>query len=124
MNEHLNNALGRPPRIALVGCSWFARAAHLPALARLSHEGLVEVAALCSRSQESLAEARKLIGAEVPTWLDFDEMLSTASIDAVDLVLPTPLMGTAIRKAFQAGRHVISEKPCASSLADCRELLD
>ena len=59
-HESRMTPLGRPPRLALVGCSWFARAAHLPALDRLSREGLVEVVALCSRSPESLAQARNL----------------------------------------------------------------
>ena len=117
------NGAGRVPRVAVVGCSWFARAAHLPALRQLSEEGRVEVVALCSRTQSSLLEAQRVLGRELPTYTDYAELLANEQIDAVDLVLPTPLMDAAVRQALLAGKHVISEKPCAATVARCRELL-
>ena len=112
-----------PPRIAVVGCSWFARAAHLPALRQLEAEGLVEIVALCSRSNESLAIGQQLVGRDVKTYTNFEELLAQTEIDVVDLVLPTTLMNAAIQMSLQAGKHVISEKPCAASVSQCRELL-
>ncbi len=117
------NCYGRPPRIALVGCGWFARAAHLPALVKLSQEGLVEIVAICSLSTDSLAVAQKIIGKPVEQFTNFDQMLLSEKIDLVDLVLPTPMMDLAIYKSFLAGKHVISEKPCSSSVSKCVELL-
>lgn len=119
----MTSYFGRKPRIAVVGCSWFARAAHLPALKLLSEEGLIEVVALCSRTEESLISARNLIGNNVLLYTDFDEMLSNENIDLVDLVLPTPIIGSAISKSFNAGKHVISEKPCSSTVDDSIRLL-
>lgn len=117
------NIQNRPPRIALVGCSWFARVAHLPALQKLSDEGLVELVALCSLTNESIIEAKKIIKNDVKTYTDLDEMLSDVGIDIVDLVLPTPIIGSAIIKSLQAGKHVISEKPCSFSVSSCLELI-
>lgn len=119
----MSNCFGRKPRIAVVGCSWFARAAHLPALQRLSEEGLVDIVALCSRTQESLSSAQKLIGHNVAQYTNFNEMLANEEIDLVDLVLPTTIIDSAIFQSLQAGKHVISEKPCANTVANCNALL-
>lgn len=107
----------------MVGCSWFAREAHLPALRQLSDEGLVDVVALCSRTQQSLSQAQALLSRPAAHYTQLDELLARPDIDAVDLVLPTPLMDDAIRRSLAAGKHVISEKPCAATVARSIALL-
>lgn len=122
-DDSMSFGLANPPRLAVVGCSWFARAAHLPALRLLESEGLVEVVALCSRSNESLASARQFFDHDIETYTSFETLLAQSGIDVVDLVLPTPIINSAIKSAFRAGKHVISEKPCAATLDQCRDLL-
>jgi predicted dehydrogenase/FAD/FMN-containing dehydrogenase len=124
MGANMTNCVGRKPRIAVVGCSWFARAAHLPALQRLSDEGLVEIAALCSRTHESLSNAQMLLNRNAPKYTSIDEMFANEEIDLVDLVLPTPIIGSAILKSLRAGKNVISEKPCSATVNDCDELIN
>ena len=114
---------GRPPRIAVIGCSWFTKAAHLPALRQLAAEGLVEVVALCSRTEASLAAAQQVLGFAVPTYTDMDALLRNEQVDAVDIILPTTMIASAIQKSLLAGKHVISEKPCAMTVAQSSELL-
>lgn len=115
--------IGRPPKLALVGCSWFARAAHLPALRKLTDEGIVDVVALCSRTDDSLSKALEIMGMDIPTYKSFDQMLSLQSIDLVDLVLPTPMMEEAVIKCFDFGKNVISEKPCAPNVETSNRLI-
>lgn len=56
---------GRPLRLALVGCGWFAVRAHLPALEKLERTSTkalgfrVCLYALCSRSAANVERARK-----------------------------------------------------------------
>ncbi len=119
----MNNHIGYPPKLALVGCSWFARAAHLPAIRKLSEEGVLEIVALCSRTDDSLNEAQKIIGRKIATYKNIDELLSQSNIDLVDLVLPTPMMEAAILRCFESGKNVISEKPCASNVEISKRLL-
>jgi predicted dehydrogenase len=51
-------------------------------------------------------------------------VLADPEIDVVDLVLPIGMMPEAIRASLRAGKHVISEKPCAPSVAACKDLLN
>jgi predicted dehydrogenase len=112
------------PRLALVGCGWFACQAHIPALKRLEQEGFVELVALCSRSEESLSRASEQWGSRtLKKYKQLDSLLADPGIDLVDLVLPIGATPEAIRKALEAGKHIISEKPCAPSVAKCMDLL-
>lgn len=113
------------PRLALVGCGWFACESHIPALQQLERDGLVEVVALFSRSQDSLSRAGQRFGARaLKTYRQLDSVLADPDVDIVDLVLPIGTMPHAVRASLQAGKHVISEKPCAPSIAACRSLFD
>jgi predicted dehydrogenase/FAD/FMN-containing dehydrogenase len=117
-------ATNRRTRLALVGCGWFATEAHIPALQKLEQDGLVEVAGICSRSDESLARAARQFGARpLKRYNKIEAVLQDADIDLVDLVLPIGVMPAALRAALRAGKHVISEKPGAPSVAACVELM-
>jgi predicted dehydrogenase len=54
----------------------------------------------------------------------YEELLSAEDVDAVYVPLPTGLRIPWIKRAAQAGKHVVSEKPCAASVADLREVLE
>src|SRR5580704_13768500 len=102
------------PRVALVGCGWFASEAHIPALRHLREQGHIEVVAVCSRSEKSTARAVGELGRpNLRRYTDLDALLADKEVDIVDLVLPISAMPAAIRASLQAGKHVISEKPCA-----------
>ncbi len=112
------------PRVALVGCGWFASEAHIPALQRLDEDGRIEVVAICSRSQTSLARACKEFSQpNLRQYTDIGALLADKEVDIVDLVLPISAMPAAIRASLEAGKHVISEKPCAPTVAEGLSLL-
>jgi predicted dehydrogenase len=119
----MDSKIKKIPRLAIIGCSWFARAAHIPALLKLSEEGLVEIVALCSRTHNSLEAAKKIIGKDIPVYTNIDILLEEEFVDIVDLVLPTTIIDIFIKKAFKAGKSVISEKPCAASMTKCNSLM-
>ena len=66
-------------------------------------------------------ELAKSFGAQAFT--DFDEMLRAANPDVIDVCVPTPCHKEYVIKAAEAGKHVVTEKPMAPSLADCREMI-
>jgi L-gulono-1,4-lactone dehydrogenase len=112
-------------RIALIGCGWFARVAHIPALQRLEREGRIKLVGLCSRSEESVARAARLYGrADIKHYLSLDEVAEDPGVDLVDLTLPIDVMPDGIKLFLAAGKHVISEKPCAPSVATGMELME
>mmetsp|Transcript_42972 Transcript_42972/g.139453 ORF Transcript_42972/g.139453 Transcript_42972/m.139453 type:complete len:324 (+) Transcript_42972:76-1047(+) len=120
-----------PPRLklGLVGCSWFALRAHVPALLALERRVGVRLAAVCSRTRKSMARAEAKIHAadperEVRRFAKMEQLFADADVDAVLLVLPIPLMPAAVEAALRAGKHVLSEKPAAPSIDAARRVLD
>jgi predicted dehydrogenase len=112
----------KPIRIALIGSGIFARDAHLPALLRLSDR--FQVAGICSQSHENAAQLAELLPYEVKITTDYHELLRDDSIDAVDILLPIPLLPEAVAAALDSGKHIISEKPIAPTVAAGKRLLE
>src|SRR6185295_1607345 len=54
----------------------------------------------------------------------YEELLASKDVDAVYIPLPTGLRKDWVERAAQAGKHIVSEKPCALSVADLREMID
>ncbi len=114
-----------PLRVVLVGCGWFACVAHIPALRRLEKEGRIRLVGLCSRSEASLARASRLYSRQdLKHYLSLAEVAGDPGVDLVDLTLPIDVMPDAIKLFLAAGKHVISEKPCAPSVATGMELME
>ena len=53
----------------------------------------------------------------------YEELLASREVDAVYMPLPTGVRKEWVLRAAQAGKHVLSEKPCAVSVADLEEML-
>ncbi len=102
---------GQPVRIALVGCGRISRT-HFDAISGNSDLQLVSVC-------DNVAERAKQAGAArgVPWFADMAEMLETVPSDVVVVATPSGLHPQHGILAARAGRHVISEKPMAISLA-------
>jgi len=114
-----------PVRVVLVGCGWFGCVAHIPALKRLEGEGRIRLVGLCSRSEASIKRASDLYARQdLKHYLSLDDVAEDPGVDLVDLVLPIGAMPDAIRLFLSAGKHVISEKPCAPSVARGMELIE
>ena len=60
----------------------------------------------------------------VPLFPSVREACAHVPVDLVDLCTPTYLHKDMALEAFELGRHVITEKPIALSLADAREMYD
>jgi UDP-N-acetyl-2-amino-2-deoxyglucuronate dehydrogenase len=104
-------------RVALVGCGRISRN-HLDAIARIDDLELVSVA----DTDPSRAQS---IGAEqgVPAFASLDEMLAAVPSDLVAICTPSGLHPQHSIAAARAGRHVLTEKPMAISLAAADDLV-
>lgn len=95
---------------------------------QLSGNGVV--AAVGSRTLESsqrfIAENQAVapFAATPRAFGSYAELLAAPDIDAVYVPLPTGLRKEWLLRAAAAGKHIVSEKPCATSVADLREILD
>ena len=54
----------------------------------------------------------------------YEALLARDDIDAVYIPLPTGIRKEWVMQAADAGKHVLSEKPCAVSAEDLREMID
>jgi L-gulono-1,4-lactone dehydrogenase len=112
-------------RVVLVGCGWFACVAHIPALKRLEGEGRIRLVGFCSRSEASTQRASGLYARQdLKHYLSLEEVAEDPDVDLVDLTLPIEVMPAAIKLFLSAGKHVISEKPGAPSVATGIELME
>jgi predicted dehydrogenase len=55
---------------------------------------------------------------------NYDKIKDDPDIDVVYIVLPNSMHPEYTIRAFQAGKHVLSEKPMATSVADCQRMID
>jgi predicted dehydrogenase len=114
----MTNPHGRKVKVGVVGCGVVATAYYLPYLMRMD---TVEIVAVCDRFAARTQACAPLFGAK-QQYLDYDEMIEQADIEAV-FILTAP--GTQVRfslKASAAGKHVLLQKPMATTLEDARQI--
>ena len=96
----------------------FIGPAHIEALRRIPN---VEVVAL---SHFPLDEAEaKAVGLGVAGFGDFETMLQDPEIDVIHVCTPNNLHFSQAKAALLAGKHVVCEKPLATSIRDAEELV-
>lgn len=54
----------------------------------------------------------------------YEELLSSRDVDAVYIPLPTGIRAKWVEKAAEAGKHILCEKPCATSATELKRLLE
>ncbi len=108
-----------PLRMAVVGYGYWG-----PNLARnIAERPELELAALCERDpQRAAAFTARFPG--VPWIDDFDRVLEDPDIDAVVIATPPRTHHPLVRAALRAGKHVMVEKPLATTAADARDLIE
>ncbi len=57
-------------------------------------------------------------------YQNFDEIIHNRDIDLVYVVLPNALHKEFVLRSAKAGKHVITEKPMATSVKDCEEMIN
>lgn len=124
-NSHAGpSAVPSPPQEPPIGAAVVGYGYWGPNLARnLDERPELSLRALCDRdpSQRS-AFARRF--PHVPAVADFADVLSDPSIEAVVIATPPQTHHPLARAALLAGKHVLVEKPLATSVADARELAE
>jgi predicted dehydrogenase len=105
-------------RTAIFGTGFMGRV-HLEAVRRLE---FVEAAAVAGRNVE--AAQRLGAGFSIPTITnDYGDVLRDSTIDAVHICTPNALHFPMAKAALAAGKHVVCEKPLATSVEEGEELV-
>jgi predicted dehydrogenase len=78
---------------------------------------------MCDMNAQRLKHMKSLYP-EIEGIMDFDHMLNGSGLDAVVIATSVKQHFPMAKAALQAGKHVMIEKPLASSSAQCEELID
>ena len=106
-------------RVGVIGVGWFGTV-HCRAIA--DHPQL-ELAALCDASEDRLAEMAREHGV-ARTCTDYRELADDPEIDALAVVTPWDHHAEPALAGLAAGKHVLVEKPMASTVEDCQRMCD
>jgi len=103
-------------KIGIIGAGGAARAIHLPGF-RICAD--VEIAAVCDADPD----AARALGVS-PVYTDYRDVLDHAEIGAVVIATPNFLHREMALAAFAAGKHVLCEKPLATTLEDAQAIIE
>lgn len=102
----------------ILGCASIARNRVLPGMVQAENAGLYAVA---SRGDQKLREFCELFPFE-KSYDNYEKLLEDQNVDAVYIPLPNSLHYEWVKKAAQAGKHILCEKPMALSRQQAEEM--
>ncbi|MGN6494736.1 MAG: Gfo/Idh/MocA family protein [Agriterribacter sp.] len=79
--------------------------------------------AICQRNKESLNKIGDAYKIE-KRYTDYDELLKDPAVDAVHINTPIPDHAAQSLKALRAGKHVACTVPMATSVEECRQIVE
>lgn len=109
----------KPFRVGMIGCGGISRA---HAQGYLQLQELFTVSAVCDLD----VDAAKKRAADFPAsrvMTDWRQVIDDQEIDAVDVLLPHDLHHAVSIAAAQAGKHVLLEKPLATTVREGKEIV-
>ena len=112
--------MAEPMKVGLIGTGGISNRHMIPYLDRPDR---VRLTAVCDVVESLAQEYAKKAGVEA-IYLDFEEMLREADIDAVDICTGHSSHAPLAIAAAKAGKHVIVEKAMAHTLQGCKDMLE
>lgn len=82
-----------------------------------------DLVAVCQRNSKKLKGIQDAFGIK-HGYTDYDELIRNPDVDAVHINTPIPDHAEQTIKALRAGKHVACTVPMATSIADCRRIVD
>jgi predicted dehydrogenase len=105
--------------VAVIGCGGVASYAHLPALARMDN---VRIVGLCDIDLDKAVAKCECYRAK--PYSDYHKMLDELRPQRVHVLTPDSIHVEPALAALAAGADVLVEKPLATSVDDCRKLVE
>ncbi len=109
----------RKVKYGIIGLGWFGEF-HAEALASSPN---MELHSLCTRTESRLEQLGEKFGVS-NLYTDYNEMLADPELEAVSITTMWDEHTGPTLAALRAGKHVFLEKPMASTVADCRAIVD
>ncbi len=111
--------MAEPIRIGFIGAGAIITRGHIPNFQRQSG---VALAAICDTNLVRAQEAAAAAG--IPNaYSDYRELCASPDVDAVVIGVPNAFHAPAAIAALEHGKHVLCEKPLATSVADGEQMV-
>ncbi|MFC5463823.1 Gfo/Idh/MocA family protein [Lederbergia graminis] len=83
-----------------------------------------EIVALCDIFPEKAKQTAERLGLKIPIYNDYKTLLQQVDVDLVSICTPPYTHAPIAIDSLKAGKHVIVEKPMASSLDECDAMIE
>lgn len=112
----------RDVHIGIIGCGGIANGKHLPSLSKLPN---VKITAFCDLIPERAEKARDDYGTEdARVYTDYQELLKQEDLEVIHVLTPNSAHCKLSVAALQSGRHVMCEKPMATTYTEAQEMVN
>jgi predicted dehydrogenase len=108
-------------RVGIIGCGKMAQN-HIGRFLAMPESEIVAIAEPIMQGVES-ARSRYVEMLNVPVFASHKEMLEKVPMDAVCITTPHTMHFTHIKDAFDAGMHILCEKPMVCSVRETKEVI-
>jgi predicted dehydrogenase len=105
-------------KTAIFGAGFMGRV-HTEGIRRLGNVEIVGIAAETAEEARNFAESTGI----ARSTGDYRELLADPAIDAVHVCTPNQLHFPMVKAALEAGKHVVCEKPLATSVAEALQMV-
>lgn len=105
-------------KIGVIGCGSIARRRHLIEYAENPNTQITAVVDIVKERAQEMAEQYNAV-----PYTNYQEMLENSEIDAVSVCLPNHLHASVTIDALNAGKHVLCEKPMATSIEEAESMI-
>jgi predicted dehydrogenase len=109
--------------VALVGLGKYSTGQLAPALQQTKLCRLVGIVTGSPAKAAKWKEQYQLADKDIYNYKTFDRIIDNPNIDVVYVVTPNALHAEFAVRAAQAGKHVLCEKPMATTVADARHMI-
>ncbi len=122
--QHRSDFSSQKLGVALVGLGSYATGQLAPALQETEHCRLAGIVTGTPAKAASWKEKYDIPDDSVYDYESFDRIADNPDVDIVYVVLPNSMHAEYTIRAARAGKHVITEKPMATSVHDCERMID
>ena len=110
----------RQLRVGVLGCGPIAQAAHFESCTKARNASLYAICDVADDLRDRMAATH----APEKSFADYDTMLADPDLEAVIIATSDAFHVPAARRALEAGKHVLCEKPLALSVEEAESLRD
>lgn len=109
---------------AIVGLGKFATQQLIPSFAECKRSKLVALVSGDRTKAEGIGQKYGVNPKNIYNYQNYDTIRDNPEVDIIYIVLPNAMHAEYTIRGAQAGKHIMSEKPMATSVEECQAMID